>query len=1102
MIRFSNKLLLQLLALATFILPSSIFAQDCNNDNTAPIAICNTGLEVNAIDGFGFNLWALDIDEGSYDNCSSVDYRLELSENSQGTVPVENSVFLPPILGDYTVILWVGDESGNWNQCYATVIVVGIQDEGCTEDTEAPTPVCIDQTYELDAINQMADVNADHLAQNSTDNCDDALHFQVNLLNQSTSAPQGSSQLSLSSIGTYTVEVWVIDDFGNTAPCQSTITVVPNTLFDCENDVIQPIAICENFLTLAHPGVGITIQTQDIDDGSYDNCSNLDYRIELSEDTQGTPPETTTIQLPPVLNDYEVTLWVGDSAGNWNQCATTVTINGVFPAGCTEDTEAPIPICINLDIPLDDFLPVLTLPGELFGQASTDNCDQHLDFQINLLDQSTGAPQGSANIGFSETGTYALEVWVIDDSGNTSSCQTYVVVTDNPLLDCDNDIIAPTAICTNGLQAHAHPETGLTLWAQDIDEGSYDNCSDVTLRLGLLEDFDDGPPETASLNFPPVLGEYDIVLWVGDDSGNWNSCWTSVEISGITYSFNGSVFKDFNDNCTLDMEEEDSGFEGWKIRASYPDGQVFFEITTDASGDYNYNFIAPTQALQLEVILPNGLSTGCSSSVLLSDFESTASTTTNFAIPSIDGCTYLTVDVSTPFLRRCFDNTYFVNYSNYSGDAAENANITLILDPFMGIVDASLSYTDLGDNRYLFDLGTIPGNSGGSFTVTTLLFCEADLGQTHCVEAQILPFTCVPEDDFAELVVEGDCDEELGEVHFKVTNIGETATTAALASIIVEDVIMYMQSPINLGAGESTDFFYDANGATWRLEVEQDPSFPFGGFAANFVEGCGGFTPNMATQFLLNSPKPNVTYDCQENIGSWDPNDKQAFPRGYADEHFIKANTPIEYLIRFQNTGTDTAFNIVVEDQLSEWLDPASIRPGASSHPYRLEQKEDGNLLFHFDNIMLPDSNINLVGSNGFVKFSIDQYPDLALGTVIENTADIYFDFNEAVVTNTVHHTIGEDVVLVATQEVFVDNLSIDIRPNPLQTEGQLILHNFDCQDGQLLLFDMTGRQLQTQSFIGNEVALNRSQFPVSGLYFFNILEKGQLIAQGKLLVQ
>ena len=176
------------------------------------------------------------------------------------------------------------------------------------------------------------------------------------------------------------------------------------------------------------------------------------------------------------------------------------------------------------------------------------------------------------------------------------------------------------------------------------------------------------------------------------------------------------------------------------------------------------------------------------------------------------------------------------------------------------------------------------------------------------------------------------------------------------------------------------------------LEAQEEPQHPWGGPQAVALEGCGGLNnPGLVNLFPLSDPDPFEALDCLENIGAYDPNDKQGVPEGYGSQHYIKANTDLEYLIRFQNTGTDTAFTVVVLDTLSQQLDAASVRVQVASHPMEFAMLEGGILRFTFNNILLPDSNVNQAGSNGFIKFRIAQKPDLANETLIENSAAIYF---------------------------------------------------------------------------------------------------------------
>jgi PKD repeat protein len=139
--------------------------------------------------------------------------------------------------------------------------------------------------------------------------------------------------------------------------------------------------------------------------------------------------------------------------------------------------------------------------------------------------------------------------------------------------------------------------------------------------------------------------------------------------------------------------------------------------------------------------------------------------------------------------------------------------------------------------------------------------------------------------------------------------------------------------------------------------------------------------------------------------GAFDPNDKQVFlPSGQsADGDISPTDSLLTYMVRFQNTGTDTAFNIYVRDTIDiAHLDLSSLRILAASHNYRLVSSgSQGQLEIAFPNILLPDSGINQAGSNGHFIYQIKRRNNLPPGTVIPNTASIYFDFNAPVVTNT-----------------------------------------------------------------------------------------------------
>jgi uncharacterized repeat protein (TIGR01451 family) len=140
--------------------------------------------------------------------------------------------------------------------------------------------------------------------------------------------------------------------------------------------------------------------------------------------------------------------------------------------------------------------------------------------------------------------------------------------------------------------------------------------------------------------------------------------------------------------------------------------------------------------------------------------------------------------------------------------------------------------------------------------------------------------------------------------------------------------------------------------------------------------------------------------------GSFDPNDISVSPPGISSQGYITNAQELNYTINFQNTGTDTAFNVTVVDSLPLSLDKYSLQILGYSHPYSYEFKPGNVVAFHFNNLLLPDSNANEAASHGFIKFRINQTPGNVAGTLIKNSASIYFDYNAPVITNEVLNTI------------------------------------------------------------------------------------------------
>jgi hypothetical protein len=186
-------------------------------------------------------------------------------------------------------------------------------------------------------------------------------------------------------------------------------------------------------------------------------------------------------------------------------------------------------------------------------------------------------------------------------------------------------------------------------------------------------------------------------------------------------------------------------------------------------------------------------------------------------------------------------------------------------------------------------------------------------------------------------------------------------------------------------------------------------------------------------------------------------------------------------------------------------LDIASLQPGAASHPYRFETYSNGVVKFIFDQIMLPDSNVNEPASHGYVKFRIAQKPGNSLGSIILNRAAIYFDFNEPVITNTTHHTIGENFIVVDPpsslnqgNETRTDQLKVF--PNPFTNKAVFRLVNASLSGAQFFLLNSTGKMVVSQTVENEAFIFDRTQLP-AGFYFFRFEKEGKILGTGKVVI-
>jgi uncharacterized repeat protein (TIGR01451 family) len=220
----------------------------------------------------------------------------------------------------------------------------------------------------------------------------------------------------------------------------------------------------------------------------------------------------------------------------------------------------------------------------------------------------------------------------------------------------------------------------------------------------------------------------------------------------------------------------------------------------------------------------------------------------------------------------------------------------------------------------------------------------------------------------------------------------------------------------------------------------------------------------------------NFSY-CYQVVNSYDPNIKTVWPQRVEPPY----NDYFNYTIYFQNIGNAPAFNIRIADTLDGLLNTSTFELVNYSHD--CQAFLHGNLLsFRFNNIMLPDSTSDPDGSIGFVQYRIKPIEGLWSGTLIYNTAHIYFDFNEAIVTNTTINEIMEMTGIVAVQS----NFDWQIYPNPTTDVLQIKLNIDDVNASSIDIFSISGSLVYSGIMHNTDQVINLSMLE-SGMYIIRL---------------
>jgi len=451
-------------------------------DTIAPIALCKDSIVV-FLDTYG----SVTIAEDSVDNGSTDVVCGGLSFDTDVTSFGCSDVFETNI-----VTLTVTDASGNDSYCTSKVVV---------KDTVSPVVACKPATVYLDETGFVS-IAEDSIDNGSSDAC--GITFDTD-----------TTEFDCSDVfETNIVTLKVTDASGNWSICSSEVTVL---------DTVRPIVKCKPITVYLDDDGFATIAEDSVDNGSSDACGISAYET-----------DTTEFDCSDIFETNIVTLKVTDASGNWSICTSEVTVldtispvvackpitvyldetgfasieedsidNGSSDAcgvafdtdttefGCTDlfenniislkvtdlsgnssycksqvvvkDTISPIALCKDSIVVYLDSDGIMIIAEDSIDDGSNDIVCGDLSFDTDITEFSCSD--------IAEDNIVTLRV--TDASRNSSYCETKVVV---------KDTIAPT-ILRNNINAYLNEEGTVNLAPDMVDNGSYDACGILGMRL-------------------------------------------------------------------------------------------------------------------------------------------------------------------------------------------------------------------------------------------------------------------------------------------------------------------------------------------------------------------------------------------------------------------------------------------------------------------------------------------------------------------------------------------------------------------------------------------------------------------------------------------
>lgn len=316
-------------------------------------------------------------------------------------------------------------------------------------------------------------------------------------------------------------------------------------------------------------------------------------------------------------------------------------------------------------------------------------------------------------------------------------------------------------------------------------------------------------------------------------------------------------------------------------------------------------------------------------------------------------------------------------------------------------------------------------------------------------------------------------------IRLKYENLGNQTVDYSEVGLIYPNNFTFINSTISPYYTSTGEAYFDVNeilpfSSGYIDIVLQVPTIPTVNLNDQITIISGITDLSFPTEVNFSN---NENYLYQRVVGSYDPNDKNENHTDKIVRNTYSINDKFTYTIRFENTGNANAINVKVNDVLDTKLNLNTFRVIDASHSYKTE-RIGNNVSFKFDGINLPPSVANTATGKGFITYEVEVNPSIQVGDIVSNTANIFFDFNPAIVTNTVDR---EFVTTLSTNNF--NKSSLKLYPNPANSTVSIESENtIDFIE----ITDINGRIIHKQRIDAKQDIINVENL-TNGIYFIKL---------------